>query len=141
MKKIFFLLFLLSQSLLFADVVKSIKAVFDNGTRLMWQDDEEVLWKNDITMAKVYCDTLILNGYTDWYLPSIQQLQSIIDIENKKGFIKKQFKYAKGDKYWSNTPFIKDNRYYWYVDFQTGKTSYMQKGTQNFVRCVRDINE
>jgi hypothetical protein len=141
LKKIFFLLFLLFQTLLFADVVKSIKAVFDNDNHLMWQDNEEVLWKDDITMAKVYCNTLILNGYIDWYLPSLKQLQSIIDINNKKGFIKKQFKYVKGNKYWSNTPFIKDKKYYWYVDFQTGKTSYMQKDTQNFVRCVRDIDE
>jgi hypothetical protein len=127
--------------ILYAQFEKSEKAVFDMTKNLMWQDDEEVVYQEDITMAKVYCETLILNGYTDWYLPSIKQLQSIIDISNTQGYIKKEFRYYKAEKYWSNTPYIEDKTLYWYVDFENGRSNFMDKGTLNTVRCVRDIDE
>lgn len=139
-KSILFLLFI-TQVVLYAEFIKSTKAVFDTKQNLMWQDDEEVLIQEDITMAKVYCETLILNGYNDWYLPSIKQLQWIIDIENKNGFIRKEFQYFKEDKYWTNTPFVQDDTLFWFVDFKSGKSNFMDKQTQNYIRCVRDRDE
>jgi hypothetical protein len=125
----------------YAEFENSEKAVFDLKNGTMWQDDEEVVYKEDITMAKVYCDTLILNGYTDWYLPSIKQLQSIIDITNTNGYIKKEFRYNKAQKYWSGTPYVGDQDLYWFVDFENGKSNFIDKNTLNTVRCVRDIDE
>ena len=141
MKKQIIFILLCVQVSLSVEFTKSIKAVFDNKKNLMWQDDEEVFLQDELVMAQVYCDELILNSYNDWYLPSIKQLQTITDITNPKGSIRKEFQYFKEEKYWSNTPFAKDKNQYWYVDFKTGKSMYHSKDEKNFIRCVRDNNE
>lgn len=107
----------------------------------MWQDDQEIIYQEDITMAKVYCEALILSGYTDWKLPTIKELQSIVDIQNPKGFIQKEFQNIQPKPFWSDTPFVGDPKEYWYVDFQSGKTAYQSKENPLHVRCVRGHNE
>jgi hypothetical protein len=141
LKKVILLLLIAGQVILNAEFIKITKAVLDTKKNLMWQDDEEVLIQEDIVMAKVYCDTLILNGYTDWYLPKVKQLQGIIDITNKKGYIDKKFQYFKEDKYWANSPFVGENTLFWFVDFKSGKSNFISTKEQNYIRCVRDINE
>ncbi|MEI7675189.1 MAG: DUF1566 domain-containing protein [Bacteroidales bacterium] len=49
--------------------------ITDNNTGLIWQktDGGEMTYENAI----VYCDTLTLGGYTDWRLPTAQELFSI----------------------------------------------------------------
>lgn len=141
MKKIVLGIVLFFSSFLYGEVLHSAKAVIDTQAKLMWQDDEEVKVQEDITLAKVYCETLILNGYDDWYLPSIKQLQGIVDIENKKVALDKVFRFYQKKKYWSDTPYIEDDLLHWYVDFSTGKSNYMDQNEKNNIRCVRDMND
>ncbi len=49
--------------------------ITDNNTNLIWQktDGGEMTYEN----AVLYCDTLTLGGYTDWRLPTAQELFSI----------------------------------------------------------------
>jgi len=52
--------------------------VTDNVTRLMWQqeiDPEFRTWEDALS----YCEDLELVGYTDWRLPDIKELRSIVD--------------------------------------------------------------
>ena len=52
--------------------------VTDNTTGFIWQkvlSTDNLTWEN----ALAYCNSLDLAGYTDWRLPSIRELQSIID--------------------------------------------------------------
>lgn len=105
----------------------------------MWQDDDDALYQENIALAKVYCDSMILNGYDDWYLPTMKQYHTIIDISNQKGYIKKEFVFFKSEKYWSDTPYVNNKQLYWFVDFKNAKHNFMSKDIKNFVRCVRDI--
>ena len=124
----------------FDNFEKKINIVIDKKQNIMWQDNPEAIEHFEtITMAKVYCETLILNGYIDWKMPNLKQLQSIIDITSKKIAIKKPFKYIKSERYWSNTQNILNNNRSWYVDFKTGKVDNTTNNKEQMVRCLRDI--
>ncbi len=70
----------------FADFTRNLNIVTDNTTGLMWQDDSVVAstyttWQGAID----YCEALELSGYTDWRLPNINELRSIVDISREDG--------------------------------------------------------
>ncbi|NJN66549.1 MAG: DUF1566 domain-containing protein [Chloroflexaceae bacterium] len=93
--------------------------VTDNVTGLMWQQSADTDGDGDIDAADKltydeatgYCDNLSLAGYTDWRLPDIKQLYSLIDfsgtdpsgyngldISNLKPFLNDEyFAFAYGD--------------------------------------------
>ena len=55
--------------------------VVDYATGYMWQDNEDA--KIDTGLlddAKHYCETLTLGNYTDWRLPTLQELVTIVDM-------------------------------------------------------------
>lgn len=83
-------------------------------------------WKN----AKTACDELILNGYSDWRLPSIKELELIYKNVYKAGignFVR--------DVYWSSTEF---SAYFaWYFCFFNGYANDYDKGLTYRVRAVR----
>jgi hypothetical protein len=64
-------------------------------------------------IAASVCSDLVLNGYSDWYLPSIDELQimySRLHLQGLGGF--------GGDWYWSSSQY---NPYYaWFMDFGSG---------------------
>lgn len=118
---------------------KSENVVLDIDKNLMWQDDEDVtLFKSNWTLAKEYCQSLTLNGYIDWRLPTIKELQTIVDVTKKNPAINEQFKFCQTTSYWSNNQDIKNQSYAWYVGFETGAVFIGSKDYDCFVRCVRE---
>ena len=110
----------------------------DAKTGLTWQDNiasatVEKNW-ND---AKEYCRNLNLDGYSDWRLPSIKELQSIVDITKYNPAIKSGFKNVTSNFYWSSSPFVSDSFGAWIVDFSSGNTDSYNKSGKTYVRCVR----
>ena len=135
-----FLIFIvLNINILYAtNYLKSENTVLDIKKNLMWQDNEEVIqYTANWPLAKEYCHSLTLNGYTDWKLPSIKELQKIVDITKKSPAINKEFKYIEESSYWSNTQDIINASYAWYVGFKTGATFKDSKDYDCYVRCVR----
>lgn len=137
----FFIIFILMIVSLFANnFEKSINIVIDKKQKIMWQDNlESTQYLEDITMAKTYCENLILNGYIDWEMATIEQLQTLIDISNKDLAIQKEFQYTTATNYWSKNKFIVDKNQYWYVDFKTGLVNYDNQNKRYTVRCVRNL--
>ena len=120
--------------------VKKQNIVIDKTTNLMWQDNSDTTdYLETITMSKTYCNNLILNSYTNWKMPTVKQLQTIIDVTKKKYTVKKQFKYTKQNKYWSLTPNINIEDKYWYVDFEKGIVEFDKKEQEYSIRCVRKV--
>ena len=52
--------------------------VSDSATGLMWQQADDGT-KREFDAAITYCEALSLGGQTDWRLPNIKELQSILD--------------------------------------------------------------
>jgi hypothetical protein len=74
------------------------------------------------------CADLVLNGYSDWYLPSRDELNKLyINRSSIGGFITGQ--------YWSSSEANADLA--WYVSFGIGIASGNDKGATGYVRAVR----
>jgi len=105
---------------------------------LQWQDNADAKTvTRDWDGAKSYCANLTLEGYRDWRLPSIKELQSIVDRKKHDPAIKAGFKNTATDFYWSASPGVGSGSSAWIVYFYGGHTSYGTKTNKNCVRCVR----
>lgn len=118
---------------------QAIDIVVDEKKRLMWQDNDEVMeYFETHVSAEVYCDVLVLSGYTNWRIPTIGELQTIIDLERKNS-LQKQFRFVKPVTYRTKSLFVEDDDLVWMVDFQSGKTDTVKKEEKHLIRCVRDM--
>ena len=99
--------------------------ISDFSTGLMWKKDESPdLGFED---ALMYCENLDLAGYTDWRLPNIREIATLIDSSFKDGtwFNQKLFPNVKTKPlgfYWSSTTFAAT--FGWGVNFQFGYDGY-----------------
>ena len=67
--------------------------------------------------ANAACENLTYGGYNDWYLPSIEELPNLINL-NKSGWLFDGSKNAYGEyvsSYWSSTPYDDENEQYLYA--------------------------
>jgi len=137
--KIVLFIVLIFSTLTAIEYEKSANIVSDKKHKLMWQDDEEVLeYLETYISAEVYCDNLILNGYIDWRVPSLNEMIYILDVSEKRA-INKKFQYVKSDFYGTKSSFVEDDFYLWGIDFKTGIIKQGEKTKESYTRCVRDI--
>ena len=83
-------------------------------------------------IAAKLCDELVFNGFSDWYLPSLQELILInnnLRMQNLGGFAQ--------NSYWSSSEF--SNTEAWAVYFGNGGYSTSLKPTQYRVRAIRSF--
>ncbi len=117
----------------------SADIVVINQTRLIWQDNRETKSiKKDWEGAKVYCQELTFAGESDWRLPSIKELQFIVDTKRVKPAVKKSFRNVASKCYWSSSQKISASSLVWSVCFESGYTDAFSKDTVFYIRCVRD---
>jgi hypothetical protein len=119
--------------------VKPIGVVsyFKNGGYIVWEEDGHGLvaavcdigrymWEQ----AKIACEELVMNGYSDWYLPTIDDLQVLY---------KNLYQYGIGRiaeaSYWSGTENYDVNAWTFY--FGNGKADRSSKNYTADVRAVR----
>ncbi len=82
--------------------------------------------------AAYYCDTLSEYGYSDWYLPSRHELDTMYAYKDTLGGINQNF-YLSSTQYNDSTV--------WGTNFSNGNTrNNCYKDTSYFVRCVRREN-
>ena len=126
---------LINLSSLTRDDIK--ETVFDSSTGLLWQDSTSVksVHKN-WSKAKAYCQTLSFAGHNDWFLPSIEQLENIVDVKQYNPAIKNSFKYAISSDYWSSTGYDNSSNDAWYVNFTYGSSDINGKAHKYYVRCA-----
>ena len=117
--------------------------VIDNNTGLEWQQTppNNTYYWND---AKTYCDSLFYGGYSDWRLPSMKELMSIIDYGRLNPAIDTTyFPQTTNDEYfefWADFRYLFDSGGYSVegVDFNSGHSfSASAENWKFYVRCVR----
>jgi hypothetical protein len=98
----------------------------------------------DWNSAKTACDELILNGYSDWHLPSKEELNAVyvnLNLIRAGGF--------EDTYYWSSTEYNNDGawkQYFFLRDEKQshfspdrGEQTYSDKDEKSFVRAVRSF--
>ncbi|NPA63334.1 MAG: DUF1566 domain-containing protein, partial [Epsilonproteobacteria bacterium] len=116
--------------------------VTDHITGLMWQDDysdnggsvKRANWED----AKSYCEGLTLGGHNDWYLPTINELSSIVDYGHSYPAMNLVFHFSMSNYFWSNTTYKKLSNAAWYIGFGYGYHEYYDKSFNLSIRCVRE---
>ncbi|MFK5975237.1 MAG: DUF1566 domain-containing protein [Sulfurovum sp.] len=134
MRLLFLIIFIWSTTI-YADFSKSGDIVKDNTTNLKWQDSKRVMiskWKH----ATLYCGELSLNGYKDWRLPTIKELNTLIDDSKAKDTIYSPF-IPTSKIYWSATPVQGDRQFSWSVNFSDSLTQNADKTFLHALKCVR----
>ncbi len=115
----------------------------DPATRLMWamQDNgSDVNWNQ----ADDYCRNELLGGYSDWRLPTIDELETIYDKRANSNGASQNILinrlYVKGQFHLSGFPWSSNiDRQAWYFSFGTGRRSLSDSNDSNGMRalCVR----
>jgi len=111
----------------------------DNVTGLKWQQATApgtYTWQQAVD----YCNNLSLGGYTDWYLPSVYELSTLVDssISSPGPTINMNyFPDAKAAGYWSSTTEAYNTIFAWYVHFGYGDVNFHLKTYNYYVRAVR----
>jgi len=110
---------------------------------LMWQDEpytaeEKQAYGDDKNLGKVltwqkakeYCSSLALGGYSDWRLPTKDELTALYRQKSKLTNLV-------SSDYWSSTTYENSHESAWDVDFRNGYVYYYAKDSNSYVRCVR----
>jgi len=111
----------------------------DPATGLMWQREDDGTMRN-WSNAGSYCSNLSLAGYSDWRLPTKDELVSIVDTSFGSPTINTDvFPNTQPSRYWSSTSYASNTTYAWDVSFLDGDVNADAKtnSNSNVVRCVR----
>ncbi len=116
--------------------------VSDTRTGLMWQQKSRPAGVMDWEAALAYCENLALpldNAYTDWHLPDIQELRSLVDYSGRyaTSIDENLFPGTEGYDYWTSTTYDGYNDYVWTVHFSDGRITFLNKEVKAYVRAVR----
>lgn len=121
--------------------------ITDNLTGLVWQKCSmgqnndgtcsggatTATWVNAIS----YCENLVLGGQSDWRLPNVRELESLVDFSRVTPSINNIFPATVAHAYWSSSTRVNNTNNAWYVVFNNGLMSYYNKNNSFYVRCVR----
>lgn len=149
MKSLLLVIMLIPTLLFSSTLVKNTDIVDDSTTHLSWQDstyssDANISWSD----AQNYCSTLELGGYSDWRLPTVNELRSIVDytrsdgsalnavFENEPTYIYQNSYYR---SYWTSTYRSDDpNNAVRTISFYQGAEGSVNRLTSvAYTRCVR----
>ena len=128
-----------------AQSCKTDRVYIEEDVELMWQDQlytdgEDGAYKRERSAAKAgnwshaenYCRRLDYMGYTDWRLPTSDELQHV---HRKYGQV---FSYFRGRDFWTSTPASTGRNYVVYpVDAYRYEH---QIRRSNYIRCVRCLH-
>jgi hypothetical protein len=113
----------------------------DNLTGLMWTKDANLYGYLSWNTALVYCNNLTLGGHSDWRLPNVNELESLVNANewdsatwlNTQGFTN-----VRSGNYWSSTAAGYYPGFAWNIDMTVGSVLNDRKSfDSSFVWPVR----
>ena len=140
MKKKLFIVFTIALILVSGSVwmhLSTLDTFRDSQTGLVWQDDKDaknkrLTWKE----SKKYCQNLSLVLKEDWRVPTVRELQTIVNLKKINPAIKDGFENVVPGKYWASE-YVKGTNLGYLVYFQHGDTGKYPKTAKLGIRCVR----
>jgi len=127
-------------------IVKTISGdvvVFDRATGLMWAADANEAGCNNgntliWTAALAYALGLDFAGFSDWRIPNVNELMSLLNYNLPPPMIDTPpFLNSTGGYCNTSTIRLSNQAFYWSVYFQSGYNAAVDKTTAQLVRCVR----
>lgn len=113
--------------------------VMDNTTNMMWQDDSAArTLKMNWSQANMYCEYLTLGRYSDWRLPGVVELHSIVDNKKSNKATSTVFRNLIARNYWLSTKYFPDSENAWTINLYHGNSYGSFKSSKYYVTCVRD---
>ncbi len=120
--------------------MKTSDGVVDQITGLEWQRTALPVNEMDWPSALSYCENLNLGGQSDWRMPSIKELHSLVDDTAAASPVinTSVFGATKAGFYWSATPELDPAKTDAFgVQFVTGITATQTTNSTGLTRCVR----
>jgi hypothetical protein len=88
--------------------------------------------------AAAYCAGLTLGGHTDWRIPSLRELLSIVDLSRASPAVNvASFPSTNSNAYWTGSVAVAPTPLAWWVNFSDGAWDSAAPTEAYFVRCVR----
>ena len=112
--------------------------VTDTATGLMWQrQDDNVMrtWEN----AMGYCEDASIAGYNDWRLPTIKELESIVDSTRDDPAIDPMFIGTNSFYYWSSSTLALTPSRAWFISFDDGTNGNNEKSKAAIAYNARPV--
>jgi hypothetical protein len=111
--------------------------VTDQMTGLMWHRADSVSPYTQ-ALAADYCKNSRVGAYSDWRLPTVIELVSLVDFTASSPSIDTSaFPGTAPTLYWTSTPLARRMTSAWYVGFGQGNTNFLDVTVGSLVRCVR----
>lgn len=117
----------------------TFSVVNDLWTGLLWERDVSktpMIW----TVAESYCSSLSTAGYSDWRLPSVTELQSLVDYtigSPGPAIDSTTFPNTSANQTWTSIRDAGNSGYYWVIDFLLAQISSDTGDNSKVARCVR----
>lgn len=122
--------------------------ITDENTCLMWEQktndnsihdrDNTYSWANAQSVFIAGLNAANFANYNDWRLPTVTELMSILNYENRNPAIAGTFVNTRSSNYWTSTTNAASTGQAWCVNFNYGgHTRNNGKGNSNYVRAVR----
>ena len=127
-----------------ADNTTCNDAKYDKLTGLMWVKDGNAAGQKNWSDAKTYADGLMLCGYNNWRLPTVNELKSLVNYSDRVSPANwlngNGFSSIQTANYWSSTIYSLSGGIAWTVDMYHGLVSYSNQAPNRFVLPVRGPN-
>ncbi|MEJ2110007.1 MAG: DUF1566 domain-containing protein [Acidobacteriota bacterium] len=121
------------------DTVPEALTWTDSLTGLEWQNRSpgKMIWQD----ALDYAQSLRLDGKNDWRLPTIAELETLLDrktlLDRIRPIMRPEVPFRDTLSYWSSTTFAPDTRSAWILMFDGAYILSYYKNSSYHVRCVR----
>ena len=118
---------------------EEVNCVTDNLTGLVWARNAYMTVKLSWNSAIVYCEGLSYGGQTDWRLPNIKELQSLVDYGRYNPAIPlgHPFTSVQLGGYWSSSSGAGSTGNAWKLQVPNGNVNYEDKALTGYVWPVR----